>query len=297
MAKELKKEDFNQQDGCYRNMSRMTGTLRYMAPEVWLGQPYNTACDVYSFAIMLWEIMALELPLAKFKGRDDFVKQVVEGGARPCTKKKESSWPETITDIMHKSWSGTWQDRYTMAEISDLLRHELIGLRGGDDQGLDHQHRRSTFVFCREAIHESLCDLDLSSELMDLGESVARSSGSRSMGRAILDRAGSERTCPRTSMGSNSARTSASSARSSGYSARSSGYSSRSSASSQQQQRLSSGGGSWRGSLQQQRLSGSSRSPHRLPGDPRRINSRHSESPMHQIPEKIEMDQSSTTSQ
>jgi serine/threonine protein kinase len=296
MAKELQKEDFNKADGCYRNMSRMTGTLRYMAPEVWLGQPYNAACDVYSFAIMLWEIMALQLPLAKFKGSDEFVKKVVEGGARPCSKKKES-WPKTITNIMQKSWSSNWQERYTMAEISDLLRHELVvGLRGGDDDGIDHQRRRSTFVFCREAIQESLRDLDLSSELMDLGPlraSLMRSSGSRSMGRAILASVGgSDRTCGHTSIGNSSSAT-----RTSGSSsARSSGYSTRSSGSHNPNGRLS--GASHQHHQQQQRRSGSSSSssssPHHLPGEPRR--SRQSESPLHQIPEKIENDQSSTTS-
>lgn len=33
-----------------------------MAPEVALGRPYNELCDVYSFAIVCWEMMALSKP-------------------------------------------------------------------------------------------------------------------------------------------------------------------------------------------------------------------------------------------
>ena len=41
-------------------LSRMTGTLRYMAPEVALGRPYNTKCDVYSYSLVLWQMLTLQ---------------------------------------------------------------------------------------------------------------------------------------------------------------------------------------------------------------------------------------------
>ena len=37
-----------------------TGSLRYQAPEVALGLPYNESCDVYSFSIVLWEILVMK---------------------------------------------------------------------------------------------------------------------------------------------------------------------------------------------------------------------------------------------
>ncbi len=33
-----------------------------MAPEVGIGQPYNELCDVYSFGVLVWEMMALRKP-------------------------------------------------------------------------------------------------------------------------------------------------------------------------------------------------------------------------------------------
>ena len=38
-------------------MSGRTGTLMYMAPEVYLKQPYNDKADVYSFSIIAYELL------------------------------------------------------------------------------------------------------------------------------------------------------------------------------------------------------------------------------------------------
>jgi hypothetical protein len=172
MARELRQEDFVEEDGLYRNMSGMTGTLRYMAPEVWLGNTYNASCDVYSFAVLFWEMMALEgLPFGHIKGQEAFVQSIVEGGLRPPISKQNSTqWPKAVPSIIEKSWSSKWQDRYTMEKISDLLRHELVALRGGDDSGLEHKRRRSTFVFQRESLSSILDDLELSEDDDDAGE-------------------------------------------------------------------------------------------------------------------------------
>ena len=43
-------------------MSGETGSLRYMAPEVASSKPYNQKADVYSFGMILWELVAYEKP-------------------------------------------------------------------------------------------------------------------------------------------------------------------------------------------------------------------------------------------
>ena len=37
-------------------LSGRTGTLMYMAPEVYLKQPYNDKADVFSFAVIAYEV-------------------------------------------------------------------------------------------------------------------------------------------------------------------------------------------------------------------------------------------------
>merc|ERR1719232_2303056 len=43
-------------------MSGKTGSLRYMAPEVAKEKPYNETVDVYSLAILAWQIFEMDIP-------------------------------------------------------------------------------------------------------------------------------------------------------------------------------------------------------------------------------------------
>lgn len=43
------------------------GTPIYSAPEVLSGQPYDFSADVYSFAFVIWELLAREVPYKSHK--------------------------------------------------------------------------------------------------------------------------------------------------------------------------------------------------------------------------------------
>jgi len=43
-----------------------TGTYRQMAPEVILHKPYNYKCDVYSYGVLLWEVLHRQVPFIGF---------------------------------------------------------------------------------------------------------------------------------------------------------------------------------------------------------------------------------------
>lgn len=142
MARELLEQDARK-DGTYL-LSHMTGSLRYMAPEVALGRPYNAACDVYSFSIVFWQMLALERPYNNFKNENLLKARVFEGGARPPLK---LTWSKTLKSLLDNGWSADIHGRSKIGDVKDALRKELIFLRHGDDSGLDHTHRRSTYVY------------------------------------------------------------------------------------------------------------------------------------------------------
>lgn len=45
-------------------MTGEVGSYRYMAPELVKHKPYNAKADIYSWAIMSWEILAVSRPYA-----------------------------------------------------------------------------------------------------------------------------------------------------------------------------------------------------------------------------------------
>ena len=114
-----------------------------MAPEVALEKPYNATCDSYSFAIMLWEMMALVEPFQLYTMKSLRAK-VWEGGKRPGVREE---WSVALKLCLKRSWNEDLHARNTMKEIARILRKECVRCRGGDEEGLEHNRRRSTFVF------------------------------------------------------------------------------------------------------------------------------------------------------
>jgi serine/threonine protein kinase len=52
----------------------------YMAPEVMMGAPFNEKADVYSFAIVLWEMLTFTEPFPHHTNVPGFVKAVAHEG-------------------------------------------------------------------------------------------------------------------------------------------------------------------------------------------------------------------------
>ena len=81
----------------------------------------------------------------------------------------DEGWSGSIKLLLKKGWANDINSRYTMDQVEGILRKECIRIRDGESDGLEHQRRRSTFVFRdkKTAIRmESLkrMDVDLSSE-------------------------------------------------------------------------------------------------------------------------------------
>lgn len=84
-------------------MTGCTGTLAYMAPEAVLYRPYNEKVDVYSYSIVLWQMLTGELP---FDGMDraQFIERVAKGGERPNLLSLFSGVPVAVMHLMDQCW-------------------------------------------------------------------------------------------------------------------------------------------------------------------------------------------------
>lgn len=59
----------------------------------------------------------------------------------------DESVPLSLKVCLQQSWEHNIQQRSSMDAIVDVLRNECILIRDGDDSGLEHTRRRSTYVF------------------------------------------------------------------------------------------------------------------------------------------------------
>jgi serine/threonine protein kinase len=110
-------------------MSGKTGNMLLMAPEVWHQQPYNEKADVYSFAIVLWIILVLDLlPFRELLGSDTavFTKRVMIQGQRPPIPQK---WPKYIQLLLCQAWSKDMIEQPTMNEICLTLTQQQYNSR------------------------------------------------------------------------------------------------------------------------------------------------------------------------
>jgi hypothetical protein len=91
-----------------------------MSPENVQGKPYNLSTDVYSWAMIMWNILALEPPFALYS-EQMIIDRVCNRGYRP---KIFSTWSSRMSKIIGRSWSANTKDRPSFTEISVELKIE-----------------------------------------------------------------------------------------------------------------------------------------------------------------------------
>ena len=116
------------------NQSTHLGTLLYMAPEVMNGDEYGRKVDVFSFGIIMYEIVTNNLPypdsileLNEFK----FIKLILEKKLRPKFNESMKIKP-SIQELIEKCWSDEPSERPTFAQIFN----KLTAINNDDDNYL-----------------------------------------------------------------------------------------------------------------------------------------------------------------
>jgi Protein tyrosine and serine/threonine kinase len=85
-----------------------------MSPEVAAHKPYNQGCDVFSFAVILYEILSLNQPIL-MKCKD----QIIIDTSRIKVSKQ---WPDPVKVMLKQSLSHVISDRPSMKDILAVLR-------------------------------------------------------------------------------------------------------------------------------------------------------------------------------
>jgi len=94
-------------------MTGFTGSLRYMAPEVALRKPYTEKVDVYSFAVIVWQMAKDKTPYDGMT-RAALLERVSAKGERP---KMDRSWPTSFCTFLESCWHADPVQRPSFADI------------------------------------------------------------------------------------------------------------------------------------------------------------------------------------
>ncbi len=107
-------------------INSIAGTLWYTAPEVLLEKPSDFSADVYSFGIMMYEVLGLIFPYSgcDFTSQNDFIKKVGEESSnplRPDFSIVEVPLNNAVITMMKKCWLRNPKERPTFKEIIKIL--------------------------------------------------------------------------------------------------------------------------------------------------------------------------------
>eukprot|EP00521_Asterionellopsis_glacialis_P017073 CAMPEP_0195293308 /NCGR_PEP_ID=MMETSP0707-20130614/12137_1 /TAXON_ID=33640 /ORGANISM="Asterionellopsis glacialis, Strain CCMP134" /LENGTH=459 /DNA_ID=CAMNT_0040353987 /DNA_START=75 /DNA_END=1451 /DNA_ORIENTATION=+ len=108
-----------------------TGTMRYMAPEVYFRKPYNAKADIYSFALIMYSAMALKTKVFPELTPSQMKEQVYEQATRPCFS-SSIVWPDGICKLIEKCWSND----HALRPTSRVIHHGLINFLENEEKKL-----------------------------------------------------------------------------------------------------------------------------------------------------------------
>ncbi|XP_050886590.1 serine/threonine-protein kinase STY46 isoform X12 [Lathyrus oleraceus] len=100
-------------------MTAETGTYRWMAPEVIQHKPYNHKADVFSFGIILWELLTRKLPYEDLSPLQAAV-GVVHKDLRPEIPR--DAHPKLV-ELLHWCWHKDPSLRPEFSEVLKFLQH------------------------------------------------------------------------------------------------------------------------------------------------------------------------------
>ncbi|XP_036003023.1 mitogen-activated protein kinase kinase kinase 7 isoform X1 [Fundulus heteroclitus] len=135
----LKICDFGTACDIQTHMTNNKGSAAWMAPEVFEGSNYSEKCDVFSWGIILWEVITRRKPFDEIGGPAFRIMWAVHNGTRPPLIQ---NLPKPIESLMTRCWSKNPSERPSMEEIVKIMTH-LMKYFPGSEEPLQYPYQYS----------------------------------------------------------------------------------------------------------------------------------------------------------
>ena len=114
--------------------------LNLQAPECVLCLPYGFSADVYSFAILMWQLCSLQTPFPHYSAAKHY-DLVIAKGKRPARLSNVSS---PLQKLLERAWAEDPLQRPSFVDICTEIQMGIVSMVGGSsNQSIDD---RSTFL-------------------------------------------------------------------------------------------------------------------------------------------------------
>ncbi|PIK40753.1 putative mitogen-activated protein kinase kinase kinase 7 isoform 2 [Apostichopus japonicus] len=125
----LKICDFGTACDAQTYMTNNKGSAAWMAPEVFEGRQYNEKCDIFSWGIILWEVLSRKRPFDNIEGSAFTIMWAIHEGKRPI---KIRDLPRPLDDLMNRCWSPVSRNRPSMKQVVKVMTALASLVKGAD---------------------------------------------------------------------------------------------------------------------------------------------------------------------
>lgn len=105
-----------------QQVDKVTGVLPYVAPEVLLEGAYTKASDIYSFGMIMYEVLTGIVPHCREDWDNiDLQRKIVYDNFRPSWKIHQLKFPELLTGLVEKCWDKNPDNRPKVGELEKVI--------------------------------------------------------------------------------------------------------------------------------------------------------------------------------
>nr|ABF82443.1 TGF beta-activated kinase [Paracentrotus lividus] len=184
----LKICDFGTACDFHTYMTNNKGSAAWMAPEVFEGRIYSEKCDIFSWGVILWEVISRRKPFDDIGGPAFRIMWAVHNGKRPPLIR---NIPKPLEKLMTRCWAQEAKNRPSMHEVVSIMSNLMLHFKGADQPLVYPQvseEERQNKRGMADRLAEQTADMSISSNRsMDsrgstISDTVIHSSSSHSNG-------------------------------------------------------------------------------------------------------------------